>query len=55
MSSLRVMVKRGRGKKRQEETEKHQHIIMTENNLFKGYATKRVLIKGVISLIKGDR
>ena len=43
MSSLRVMVKRNRGKKQQEETEKHQHVIMTENNLFKGYTTKYVL------------
>ena len=43
MSSLRVMVKRSRGRKQQEETEKHQHMIMTENNLFKGYATKDVL------------
>ena len=43
MSSLRVMVKRGRGKKRQEETEKHQHVIETENILFIGYSAKDVL------------
>ena len=38
------MVKRSREKKQQEETKKHQHMIMTENNLFKGYATKMFLI-----------
>ena len=43
MSSLRVMVKRSRGKKQQKETEKQQHIIVTENNLFKGYTTKDIL------------
>ena len=43
MSSLRVMFKRNRRKKQQKETEKHQHIIMRENNLFKGYATKDIL------------
>ena len=36
------MVKRIRGKKQQEETEKQQHIIATENNLFKGFTTKDV-------------
>ena len=34
MCSLRIMVKRSRGKKQQEETEKQQHVIVTENNLF---------------------
>ena len=43
MSTLRVMVERSRGKKQQEETEKHQHVIMSENNVFKGYTTKDVL------------
>ena len=43
MSSLRVMVKRSRGKKQQKETEEQQDVIVTENNLFKGYATKDVL------------
>ena len=36
------MVKRGRGKKQQEETEKQQHVILTENNLFTGFTTKGV-------------
>ena len=35
MSSLRVMVKRSRGKKQQEEKEKQQHVTVTENNIFK--------------------
>ena len=43
MSSLRVMVKNSREKKQQEETEKQQHIIVTENSLFKGFTTKGVL------------
>ena len=42
MSSLRVMVKRSRGKKKQKETEKQQHVIVTENNLFKGFTTEGV-------------
>ena len=42
MSSLQVMVKRSRGKKQQKEIEKQQHIILTENNLFKGYTTEGV-------------
>ena len=42
MPSLRDMVKRGRRKKQQEETEKPQHVIMTENNLFKSFTTKNV-------------
>ena len=40
MSFLRVMVKRSRGKKQWEETEKQQHVIVTENNLFKGFTTE---------------
>ena len=36
MFSLRVIVKRRGGKKQQEETEKLQHVIVTESNLFKG-------------------
>ena len=42
MSSLRVMAKRSRGKKQQEETEKLQHVIATGNNLFKGFTTKGI-------------
>ena len=42
MSSLRVKVKRSRGKKQQKETEKRQHVITTENNLFKGFTTEGV-------------
>ena len=42
MSSLRVMVKRRGGKKKQEEIEKQQHVIVTENNLFKGFTTEGV-------------
>ena len=34
------MVKRIRVKKQQKETEKQQHIFMTDNNLFKGFTTK---------------
>ena len=34
------MVKRSKRKKQQEETEKQQHVIMTENNLFKGFTTE---------------
>ena len=37
MSSLRVMVKKSRGKKQQEETEKQQHVIVEENDLFIGF------------------
>ena len=41
ISSLRVMIKKKvRGKKQQEETEKQQHVIVTENNLFKGFTAK---------------
>ena len=42
MSSLRVMVKRSRGKKQQEEIKKQQHVIVTENNLFKGFTGKGI-------------
>ena len=40
MFFLRVMVKRSRGKKHQEETEKQQHVIVTESSLFKGLLQK---------------
>ena len=40
MSSLRVMVKRSRGKKQQKEIEKQQQVFVTENNLFKGFTTE---------------
>ena len=36
------MVKRSRGKKKQQETEKQQHVIVLENNLFKDFTTKVV-------------
>ena len=42
MSSLRVMVKRSRGKKLQEETEKQQHFVATENNFLKGFTTEGI-------------
>ena len=42
ISSLRDMVKRSRGKKQQEETEKQQHVIVTENKLFKGFTAEGV-------------
>ena len=42
MSSLRIMFKRSRGKKQQKETEKQENVFVTENNLFKGLAIKRV-------------
>ena len=42
MSYLEVMVKRSRGKKEQEETEKQQHVILKENNLFKSFTTEGV-------------
>ena len=42
MPSLRVMVQRSGGKKQQEETEKRQHVIETENNLFKRFTTEGV-------------
>ena len=43
MSSLRVIVQRSKGKKQQEETEKQQHVIATENNLLKGFTIECVL------------
>ena len=42
MSCLRVMVKRSRGKNQQKETEKQQYVIVTENNLFKGFTAEDV-------------
>ena len=42
MSSLRVMVKRNRGKLQQEETEKQQNVIVRKNNLFEGFRTEGV-------------
>ena len=45
MSSLRIMVKRSRGKKQQKETEKQQYVILTENKLFKG--VRRCSTEGV--------
>ena len=42
MSSLRVMVKISTGKEQQEETEKQQQVIVTENNLYKGFTRKCV-------------
>ena len=42
VSSLRDIVKRSRGKKQQEETEKQKYVIVTENWLFKGFTTKCV-------------
>ena len=42
MSSLRVMVKRSRGKKQQKEREKQQHVIVTVNNLFKDFTKEGV-------------
>ena len=42
MSSLRVMVKRSRGKDQQEETEKQEHVIVTEKKLFKGFTTEGI-------------
>ena len=42
MSALRVMVKRNREKKQQEETEKQQHVIVIEKTLFIGFPIKGV-------------
>ena len=42
MPSLRVMVKKCKGKKQQEETEKQQYIIVTENKLFKDFTAEGV-------------
>ena len=36
------MIKRSRGKKQREELEKKQHVVVTENILFKGFATEGV-------------
>ena len=36
------MVKRSRGKKKQEETKKQQHIIVTKSKLFKGFNAESV-------------
>ena len=36
------MVKKSRGKKQQEETEKHQHVNVTEKNLFKDFTTEGI-------------
>ena len=40
MSFLQVMIKRSRGKKQQDETEKQQHVIVTENHLFKNFTAE---------------
>ena len=42
ISSLRVMVKRSRGKKQEKKIQKQQHVIVAENNLFKGFTTEGV-------------
>ena len=42
MSSLRVMVKRSRGKKQLKKIEKKQHVVVTENNLFKAFTAEGV-------------
>ena len=42
MSSLRVMVKRSRGKKQQEETEEQQHVIVTDKKLLKDFTTEGI-------------
>ena len=42
MSSLWVSVKRSRGKEQKKKTEKHQHAILAENNLCKGFTTDGV-------------
>ena len=39
---MRVKVKRSTGKKQQEEITKQENVIVTENNLFKGYTTEGV-------------
>ena len=40
MCSLKVVVQKSREKKQKEETEKQQHVIVTEINLFKDFATE---------------
>ena len=42
MASLRNMVEQSRRKKQLEKTEKQQHVIVTENNLFKGFTIECV-------------
>ena len=42
MSSLRVMFKTSREKTQQKDTEKQQDVIVTENNLLKGFTTEGV-------------
>ena len=42
MISLQVIIKRNRGKKQQEETEKQLSIIVTENKLFESFTTEGV-------------
>ena len=37
-----MVIKEAEKKKHQEETEKQQHVIVTENNLFKGFTTQGV-------------
>ena len=41
MPSSQVMIKRSIGKKQQKETEKQQHVVVREDNLFKGFTTER--------------
>ena len=40
MASLRVIVRNIRGKKQKVVTEIQQHVIQTENKLFKGFTTE---------------
>ena len=40
--SLLIMVKRRREKTQQDEAEKMQHVIVTQNILFKGFTTDNV-------------
>ena len=42
MFYLQIMVKRSKGKKQQDETEKQQQVIVSESNLFKDLSTKAV-------------
>ena len=42
MFSLRVMDERIRGKNQQEETEEQKHVIVTENNIFKGFTIEDI-------------
>ena len=34
--------KKNRGKKQQKETQKHYHVIVAENNLFKGFTAEDI-------------